>query len=489
MATKKLQSEVKAKLIADGTIDLRPSRYGLKGYYFSPKMDEMFRYDSLIELLRMKMLDMMDDVISWTKRHGITIKYNLDGEIKNYIPDFLVKKKDSSIILEELKGYEEESKKQAKFKALKKYCKKYKWTASILSYNDISDLCPFFLVKVFIHSVKNITKENYLMSTKILCTGSAGFVMGNFVRRVIYNQNQKKPQDREYTFVSIDRVSSNTTNSMYWNKNHTFHLADIRDAHIIDVIFQFEKPDIVIHGAAESCVDKSLQDSAPFITSNVLGTQNIIDACLKHKAEKLIYFSTDEVYGQLTSENDAPWDENSPLNPRNPYAASKASGELLVKAANQARGLIYNIIRSSNCYGPRQLPEKLIPRAIKSVLEDKEIPVYGQGKQMRDWSYVGDIANGIMSVLEKGENNQTYNICAGQEFSNLEVVNEICKAMGKGHNLIKFVDDPRGAGHDFRYAMNCDKIKQLGWKPEVQFKKQLNDLCVRWYIDNAWWFR
>src|SRR5579885_2072185 len=159
-----------------------------------------------------------------------------------------------------------------------------------------------------------------MTNKKVLVTGSCGFIFGNFLRKVVY---EKQP----YQLVSVDRVSSNTINSMYFNKNHTFHVADLRDQHIIDTIFQFEKPDIVIHGAAETFVDSSLSDPNSFVTSNVLGTQVVINACVKHKVEKLIYVSTDEVYGQLTSESDPPWAEDAPLNPRNPYSATKAAGE------------------------------------------------------------------------------------------------------------------------------------------------------------------
>jgi len=320
------------------------------------------------------------------------------------------------------------------------------------------------------------------MKQKILITGSCGFIFGNFIRKAIY---EKHP----YTFVSIDKVTANTLNSMYWNKNHTFHVADIRDQHIIDVIFQFEKPDIVIHGAAETSVDHSLTDPNSFITSNVLGTQVIVNACVKHEIKKLIYVSTAEVYGQLTSEQDSPWTEESSLNPRNPHSVSKVAAELLVKAAHQSSGLIYNIIRSSNNYGPRQTPDKLIPGVIKNILQGNPIPIYGQGLQMRDWTHVFDNCAAIMTILNRGEPNQVYNICANQEFSNIEVVNEICKAMEKGHDLINFIKDPRNNCHDFRYAMNCDKIKLLGWEPQIKFKKNLYDLCVRWYLDNQWWFK
>ena len=322
---------------------------------------------------------------------------------------------------------------------------------------------------------------------KVLVTGSCGFIFGNFVRKAIYDQNQRKLQDRQYKFSSVDRVTANALNSMYWNKNHDFHPADLRDQHVVDVIFQIEQPDIVIHGAAETFVDTSLKDPNSFVTSNVLGTQVVINACLKHKVERLIYISTDEVYGQLTSESDVAWTEDAPLNPRNPYSASKAAGELMVKAAHQTHGLIYNITRSSNCYGPRQLPEKLIPKAIKCVLDGEKIPIYGKGQQIRDWTYVADNCTGVMAVLDKGKPNEVYNISANQEFTNIETINLVCNAMNKGHDLISFIPDPR-PGHDFRYAIDTTKIRELGWKPTYKFKDGVRD-TVQWYLDNQWFLK
>lgn len=318
---------------------------------------------------------------------------------------------------------------------------------------------------------------------KVLITGSCGFIFGNFIRRAIYSQKHKEG----YKFVSIDRVTANAQNSMYWNLNHKFYPADLRDNHIVDLIFQFEQPDIVIHGAAETFVDTSLTDPNSFVTSNVLGTQSIVNACLKHKVQKLIYISTDEVYGQLTSENDAAWTEESPLDPRNPYSATKAAGELLVKAAHQTHGLIYNITRSSNNYGPRQLPEKLIPKAIKCVLEGRPIPLYGEGKQIRDWTHVTDNCDAIMTIMEKGEPNQAYNISANQEFTNIETIQSVCNAMGKGHDLISFIPDPR-TGHDFRYSVDTTKLQKLGWKPSLKFKEGIVE-TVQWYTNNQWFLK
>jgi dTDP-glucose 4,6-dehydratase len=321
---------------------------------------------------------------------------------------------------------------------------------------------------------------------KILITGSCGFILGNFVRKLAYLSN-KDPEKYPYTIVSVDRVNTNAANSMYYNKSHTFHVADIRDQHIMDTIFQFEKPDIILHGAAETFVDASLTDPNSFVTSNVLGTQVLLNSSVKSGVEKFIYISTDEVYGQLTHESDSPWTEEAELNPRNPYSATKAAGELLVKAAFQSYGLIYNITRSSNNYGPRQTPEKLIPKAIKCVLNEEKIPLYGKGLQIRDWTHVFDNCSALMAVLQKGKNNEIYNISAKQEFPNIEVIQEVCNAMKKGHNLISFIEDPR-KGHDFRYAVDTTKIKELGWKPNFKFKDGIVD-TIGWYMDNKWFLK
>lgn len=314
---------------------------------------------------------------------------------------------------------------------------------------------------------------------KVLITGTCGFIFSNFIRRAIHERHP-------YSFVSIDRVGGHA-NMVYSNKNHTFHMADLRDNHIIDKIFQFERPYIVIHGAAESFVDTSLTNPNDFVTSNVLGTQVVINACLKHGVERLIYVSTDEVYGQLTSESDKAWTEESPLDPRNPYSASKAAGELMVRAAHASHGLIYNITRSSNNYGPRQTAEKLIPKAIKCILKGEKIPLYGQGLQIRDWTHVFDNCAALLTVLNSGKVNETYNISANQELPNIEVIQKICNAIGTGHNLIEHIPDPR-KGHDFRYSIDSSKIRELGWKPTYKFSQGIID-TVEWYKINQWFLK
>jgi dTDP-glucose 4,6-dehydratase len=322
---------------------------------------------------------------------------------------------------------------------------------------------------------------------KTLITGAAGFVLGHYFRKAVYAESEKKRKNRFASldaFAIVDCVKENTLHSMYWNENHSFYPAYITDAHIMDVIFQRERPDIVIHGAAETCVDSSLKNAALFNSTNVEGTSVIIDACLKHKVKKLIYLSTDQVYGQLLSETEASWTEESPLNPRNPYAESKAQGELLIKAS----GLTYNIIRSSDCYGYRQLPKKLIPKTIQCIQKNIKIPIYGQGLQLRDWTYVEDHNLAIHTILDKGLPNEVYNLGSNHEYSNIEVVNLVCKAMGRGHSLIEHITDPRGASHDFRYAMNCSKLRALGWLPNFKFKDGLEE-TVHGYENNLWFLQ
>lgn len=320
------------------------------------------------------------------------------------------------------------------------------------------------------------------MKTKLLITGSNGFIFSNFVRKAVYD---KTP----YELVSIDRVSkSSLINNIYVNKSHTFYLGDICDEHFMNVVFEYEKPDIVLHGAAESFVDSSLKNPNEFIHSNVLGTQVVINACVKFGVQKLIYISTDECYGALKSSNDMAWKEDAILNPRNPYSASKASGELLVRAANNSFGLPYIITRASNNYGPRQ-SEKLIPTIIKSITNNQKIPVYGNGMFLREWTYVDDNCDALLSILKSDKINEIYNISSNQEFSNIEVVQEVCNAMGKGHDLVEHIADPRGTGHDFRYSVNSGKIKgELGWIPKMKFKDGIA-LTAQWYQNNMWFLK
>ncbi len=257
--------------------------------------------------------------------------------------------------------------------------------------------------------------------TKVLLSGSAGFIFSNFIRQATY---EKHP----YEIVSVDKIAnSSMLNNIYQHKLHEFYIADITDEHIMDKIFDYVRPEIVINGAAEAAVDKSITDPNIFIKSNVFGTQILINLSLKYGVEKFVQISTDECNSVLKSRDEPKVTEDAPLNPLNPYSASKGSAELLVKAAHNTHGLQYIITRSCNNYGLRQTADKLIPRTIKHILDGKPILVYGEGLQMRDWIHVVDNCSAILTILEKSKINETYNISADQELTNIEVVNKIIK--------------------------------------------------------------
>lgn len=314
---------------------------------------------------------------------------------------------------------------------------------------------------------------------KLLVTGSGGFIFSNFVRYVLKNYST-------YSVASIDRCNSpKVLNTIYSNKGHSFHIGDVADEHFVNVIFEMEKPDYVIHGAAQSFVEHSPKEALEFIHSNVLGTQVITNACITHNVKKLLYISTNEVYGQLGQEGNA-WNEEQPIQPRNSYSATKAAGELIVKAASNTHGLNYNIARICNNYGPRQPNYNLIPLIITNILNNKEVPIYGRGEQIRDWIHVQDNCSALLKILESGNNNDTYNISAKQEFMNIEVFHEICNVLGRGHELLSFIKDR--PGHDFRYAITNDKLKELGWKPEFKFRDGLFH-TIKWYQNNTWFLR
>jgi dTDP-glucose 4,6-dehydratase len=312
---------------------------------------------------------------------------------------------------------------------------------------------------------------------KILVTGSCGFIFSNFMRKVM---RDKLP----YTFVSVDKVIAPYNRyNVELNRDHNFYMGDIADELFMDNVFSIEKPDIIIHGAAESFVDDSIRGAGPFIHSNVAGTQVMVDMSLKHEITRFVYVSTDEVYGQLKTTDDPSWTEETPINPRNPYSASKAAGELIVKAAHETHGLNYNITRCSNTYGGSQPPRNLVPKIISCLLKNQSIPIHGSGKQFREWIFVEDHCSAIMKIIEESPSNEIYNIGTGVELTNLEMVNRIAQVLGKDPQ-IKFVKDR--PGHDFRYSINCSKIQKLGWKPVFSFDDGMKK-CVQWYLDNPWY--
>lgn len=313
---------------------------------------------------------------------------------------------------------------------------------------------------------------------KVLVTGSCGFILSNFMRKVMR-------EGVSYGFTSVDKVLAPYNQyNVKKNSDHSFYMGDIADEIFINNVFMLEKPDIIIHGAAESFVDDSIKSAGPFIHSNVVGTQVMVDMALKHGVGKFIYVSTDEVYGQLAA-GDTSWTEDAPLHPRNPYSASKAAGELIVRAAGETHSLPYVITRCCNNYGPSQPPRNLVPKTISSLLAGKEVPIHGSGKQMREWIYVDDHCSALQIVMEKGVVGETYNIGSGTELSNLEMVERIAQVLGTDSKVALITDRP---GHDFRYSVDFSKLIALGWKPEYSFEKGLTK-CVGWYTENDWYLK
>tara|TARA_R110000824_G_scaffold401771_1_gene615934 strand:+ start:587940 stop:588899 length:960 start_codon:yes stop_codon:yes gene_type:complete len=313
---------------------------------------------------------------------------------------------------------------------------------------------------------------------RVLVTGSCGFIFSNFMRKAML-------EDGPYTFISIDKVLAPYNQyNVKLNQDHTFYMGDIADETFINNIFMMEKPDIVIHGAAESFVDDSIRSAAPFIQSNVVGTQVMVDMALKHGVERFVYISTDEVYGQLL-QGETSWTEDSPIQPRNPYSASKAAGELIVRAAGATHGLPYIVTRSCNNFGPGQPPRNLVPMAISRILKQEEVIIHGDGTQIREWLYVDDHCSAILKILEDGNLMETYNIGSGFEISNLQMIERIEEVTGRKAKIRFIKDRP---GHDFRYSVDFTKIKKLGWAQESTFKDNLGK-SVQWYTDNDWYLK
>jgi len=315
---------------------------------------------------------------------------------------------------------------------------------------------------------------------KIVVTGSAGFIFSNFIRKVI-------TEELPYKFISVDAVLADyNLCNIFEHPKHKFYMGDIADVKFIDNVFNVERPDFVINGAAESFVDSSITSAIPFIHSNVMGAQVLIDASVKYGIEKFLQVSTDEIYGHLISIKDKSWTEDSVPAPRNPYSASKYAAEILLHAASETHKLKYNITRCSNNFGAFQPPRNLVPKIITSILQNKPIPIHGNGLNIREWLYANDHCDAIMTVLEKGKENEIYNVGSGVELSNLDMIEKISFALDKDERNINFIEDRKG--HDFRYSVNCDKLKVLGWNPKRSFDQSLIETC-KWYIDNYEWYQ
>ena len=323
----------------------------------------------------------------------------------------------------------------------------------------------------------------------ILLTGGSGFIGSNFVRFALASR-----PDVKITNLDALTYSGNPENlkDLEDNDRYRFIQGDINDAELVGRLMS--ECDAVVHMAAESHVDRSIMDARPFITANVLGTQTLLD-CLRrihadHKSSpRFVYVSTDEVYGSLSLDTpEVMFTEETPLSPNSPYAASKAAGDCLVRAYHHTFHLDVLTTRCSNNFGPYQFPEKVIPLFVTNLIEGKQVPLYGDGRNVRDWLHVEDHCEAILAVLEKGVSGEVYNVGGNNERSNLELTHSILRIMGKGHEMIRPVADR--PGHDLRYAIDASKIKrELGWQPTRSAWPSALERTIAWYVQNPDWWR
>lgn len=317
---------------------------------------------------------------------------------------------------------------------------------------------------------------------RILVTGGAGFIGGNFVQFMVKKYPNYEIFNLDFLTYAGDLTKHEKIEEI---ENYKFLKADIADRESIISIFEEHKFDFVVHFAAESHVDRSISDPGIFVQTNVIGTQVLLDAAKQFGITKFVHVSTDEVYGDLEFDPTTFFTEDTPLQPNSPYSASKASSDLLVRAYHETFGLPVNITRCSNNYGPYHFPEKLIPLTISRVLNNQAVPVYGDGKNVRDWLHVLDHCSAIDLVMHEGVNGEVYNIGGHNERTNLEVVKTIITTLGKSEELIEYVADR--LGHDKRYAIDPTKLEQLGWKPTYTFETGIAQ-TIQWYVDNKkWW--
>ena len=314
----------------------------------------------------------------------------------------------------------------------------------------------------------------------VLVTGGSGFIGSNFIKYML----NEHPDD---AIINLDKLTyaGNPDNliDIESNPNYSFVCGDICDQNLVDKLMQKRQIEQVIHFAAESHVDRSIMDSSAFVRTNLLGTYTLLDAALRHGIERFIHISTDEVYGSTIKGS---FKETDVLNPSSPYSSSKAGSDLLARSYQVTHDLPVIITRCTNNFGPYQYPEKLIPLFITNLLDDTKVPVYGTGQNVRDWIYVLDHCRAIEFILRNGEVGEIYNIGGGAERTNLEITGSILKILGKNDSMIEYVNDR--PGHDFRYSLDCSKLRDLGWMPKHNFEGAL-EKTVRWYINNEGWWR
>lgn len=317
---------------------------------------------------------------------------------------------------------------------------------------------------------------------RILVTGGAGFIGSNFVRHALAD-DYPGLEGADVVVYDALTYSGNVANlePVADSPRYSFVHGDIRDAALLDEVLP--GVDAVVHFAAESHVDRSVQDAAPFVETNVLGTQRLLDAVLRAGVARFVHVSTDEVYGTI---GEGSWSEDHLLEPNSPYSASKAGSDLLVRAFHRTHGLDASITRCSNNYGPYQYPEKVIPLFVTRLIDGGEVPLYGTGENVRDWLHVDDHARGIALVLADGRPGEIYNIGGGTELSNLELTHRLLELTGRDGSAIRRVEDRKG--HDLRYSVDDSKIRaELGYAPLVPFEQGLADV-VQWYRDRRdWW--
>jgi dTDP-glucose 4,6-dehydratase len=314
---------------------------------------------------------------------------------------------------------------------------------------------------------------------KILVTGGAGFIGSAFVRMAIAGT--------EWHVVNLDKLTyaGNLENltAVDGNERYRFVHGDIGDAKLVDSLLNEEKPDAIVHFAAESHVDRSILSPEPVIDTNFRGSFTMLESARRNGIQRFVHVSTDEVYGSLEAPAEAT--EEFPLNPSSPYSASKAGSDLLARSYFVTYKLPVVITRASNNYGPYQFPEKLIPLMISNAFDDRPLPVYGDGQQVRDWLYVDDHCRGIMAVLEKGRDGEIYNIGGNRSLPNLDVVHQVVKLTGAPESLIRYVTDR--PGHDRRYALSSEKLMhETGWSPAMNFEAGLAR-TIDWYRQNSGW--
>jgi dTDP-glucose 4,6-dehydratase len=317
---------------------------------------------------------------------------------------------------------------------------------------------------------------------KLLVTGGAGFIGSNFVRMAL---TDKFPDFNVEQLTVLDLLTyagdEENLKSIASDKRYKFVKGDIRDLELAKKLMQ--DADQVVHFAAESHVDRSIEGGSEFVSTNVMGTQVLLDAARSSNIKRFVHVSTDEVYGSIS---EGSWPEDHPLLPNSPYSASKAGSDLLVRAYNRTHKLDTVITRCSNNYGQYQFPEKVMPLFITNIIEGKKVPLYGNGLNVRDWLHVDDHCRGIALALTKGRAGEVYNIGGGTELTNVELTHKILKAMGVGEEFIQPVEDRKG--HDLRYSVDISKInKELGYSPQVNFEEGLIQ-TINWYKNNeAWW--